>query len=48
MTFYLTGALAGLKQHGQQSVYGVFMVCQWGQLQIYTQGLQSKSPASRS
>ena len=33
MTFYFAGDQVGLKQHGQQSVYGVFMVCQWGQLQ---------------
>lgn len=33
MTFYFAAGLAGLKQLGQQSVYGVFMACQWGQLQ---------------
>ena len=32
MTFYFAGGLVKLKQHNQQSVYGVFMVCQWGQL----------------
>lgn len=33
MTFYFAAGLAGLKQLSQQSVYGVFMVCQWGQVQ---------------
>lgn len=33
MTFYIAGGQAGLKQLSQQSVYGVFMAFQWGQLQ---------------
>lgn len=33
MTFYFAGDQVWLKQHGQQSVYGVFTACQWGQLQ---------------